>query len=185
MSEREMSIRFESTLYDHDIFHEPQYLEIPLHENLPPVTEDLRNDYIESDRLQRRLYPDWSRLPFIYRRTVEYQRAPIGPAIVAEPFIESHGSDYDVGAVEFSLSGVRSKCLIMQLRWVKERNEWVAIAYRQDADNRYEWYYGPYSLDDYCLDRLRQGFDIPTWKTSSDEIVKTPPSELEKIGSQN
>ena len=88
MSEREMSIRFESTLYDHDIFHEPQYLEIPLHENLPPVTEDLRNDYIESDRLQRRLYPDWSRLPFIYRRTVEYQRAPIGPAIVAEPFID-------------------------------------------------------------------------------------------------
>ena len=73
---------------------------------------------------------------------------------------------------------------VMQLRWVEERGEWIAIAYKHESwgfDDEEEFYRGPFTLDDYCADRIKQVYNIPNERLDTSRITITSPPDLEKL----
>ncbi|MBA7712073.1 hypothetical protein ES703_121042 [subsurface metagenome] len=77
---------------------------------------------------------------------------------------------------------------VMQLRWVKERNEWVATAYKEELwgfDDCEEFYEGPFAIDEYCADRLGQLYSIPASQLNNQDISRTSPFDLKYAATLN
>jgi len=89
-----------------------------------------------------------------------------------------------IRSLSFDGLGVRSEDIL--LIWIKERQEWVAIKHKQWPDkslsmNPYtnESEEGPYSLDDYCKNIIRNVYGISL--DHPEDPSKIEPSRLERI----
>lgn len=167
-----LKITFQRGYYDHYDPDPSAGLEIPVRGELLTIPKDLKDCYIRPENLEVTLLP--AQIP-------GHLLSSSATQFTSPPFREEDNC-YSCGAVEFDLGGAFER---MQLRWIKERDEWVSSAYKQSnfgADGHAEWYYGPYCLDNYCIDRLLEAYHIPTGKLPYQEIKMTDPSLLLQTG---
>jgi len=72
----------------------------------------------------------------------------------------------------------------IRARWIKERGEWVGFRSGwtvEDARRSVDEYFsGPYELDEYCLLKIVEAFEIENNQTPVIEIKSTPPDELKR-----
>lgn|GEM_PF-6271893 len=168
---RFVTITFERGYYDHYDPDPLEVLKIPVEGTLPHIPEDIRRGYIEPEKVE------------VTRRPMEEPAQTPGSNLLRYPPFTERIGEYAIGAVEFNMKGRRNH--LIQLRWVKERNEWIAAAYGMEGfTDHAEWYDGPFSLDDYCIERLMQAYGLTPGRLSQQECVRTVPSELERIASQ-
>jgi hypothetical protein len=71
----------------------------------------------------------------------------------------------------------------LEIIWIKERNEWILTEYWQKGCNEdtTEGHNGPYLVDDYHANVLRKAYKLKEGKLTTQEILRTSPSELERL----
>ncbi len=98
------------------------------------------------------------------------------------------------GYPSVSVSRSRPNCtetdINLHMLWISERDEWIVIVHRKweespfRDDERYEHYFGPFTPDDMCADKIAEAYKTHR-KLFYDARISSPPSQLERIAREN
>lgn len=143
--------------------------EIPLSGKLSEIPDKIKELYFDEKSLQR-IGPQCG-----YKQVYwgNFLRADSEERYPAPHF------NYPLKNVEAEGELIRTSLVMI---WIAERQEWVTmISERHLGKEIKNIYSGPYSLDDYCAEGIRESYRIKPNTLSSGELITTSHDELEKL----